>query len=124
MESDSSVEFSKSSMFDASVANIFKKFPQIQEKVSAFIASKNSNPVMPFGAKDKPFSGDGPIGRAFPKMRYTHLGHDAILFYTIEGRNPTTIKLYGIFNHDEIGIGQPSNINKQKNFITKLKNTP
>jgi hypothetical protein len=55
-----------------------------------------------------------------PKLHYAHLNNDLVLFYEIEGRDPTVIKLYGVFSHDDIGIGQPGNIRKQKSLIQQL----
>jgi hypothetical protein len=42
----------------------------------------------------------------------------------MEGRDPITFKLYGVFSHDDIGIGMPRNINKQKNLLKRLAGQP
>lgn len=119
-EDAGSVQFVKSKMFDDSVRNMSKRLSGIDEKLNTFIQIKTQNPLQAVNSKDKPFGGIGPIGRALPKLRYVHLGNDAILFYELEGRNPTVVKLYGIFNHDDIGIGQPMNIQKQKSMIKRI----
>jgi mRNA-degrading endonuclease YafQ of YafQ-DinJ toxin-antitoxin module len=124
MENSGPIQFVKSGLFDDSLAMAAKRNTVVGTKLEDFIKTKKTDPLQPYGSKDKPFGGDGPIGKSLPKMRYTHLTHDLILFYTIEGRNPTIFKLYGIFNHDDIGIGQPMNIKKQKSFVTKIQNNP
>lgn len=121
VEAGDNVQFLKSSIFDETVQKRTAMMSNLQDKLKDFVATKSRDPMQPFGGKDKPFGGNGPIGQAFPKMRYTHLNSDLSLFYTMEGRNPTMIKLYGVFSHDDIGIGQPQNIKRQKNFISRLK---
>ena len=121
LEASGMAQFNKSDMFDDTVKNRMQMLPAIQEKIKEFMDTKSRDPMQPYGGKDKPFGGNGPIGQAFPKMRYAHLNYDLSLFYSMEGRNPTVFKLYGVFSHDDIGIGQPMNIKRQKNFISKLK---
>lgn len=121
LEASSIAQFNKSSIFDDSVRNRMQMLPAIEEKIKDFVATKSKDPMQPYGGKDKPFGGNGPIGQAFPKLRYAHLNSDISLFYTMEGRNPTIFKMYGVFSHDDIGTGQPMNIKRQKNFISKLK---
>lgn len=120
VESNETVEFVKSSIFNDTVAAKVKQAPQLNTKLQEFMKFKLQDPTQSWGSKDKPFGGKGPIHQAMPKLRYTHLTHDIILFYTMEGRDPVTIKLYGIFSHDDIGIGQPMNIKKQKSTMQKL----
>ena len=115
------VQFLKSKSFDSTVAGRKQMMSNLEAKIEEFMATKAADPMQPFGGKDKPFGGDGPIGRAFPKMRYANLNSDLRLFYTIEGRNPTIIKMYGVFSHDDIGLGQPPSINRQASFIKKLR---
>ena len=122
IESGNLADFQKSSIFDDTIQKRQQMMPNLQDRIREFIATKSKDPLQQYGSKDKPFGGNGPIGQAFPKMRYTHLNSDLSLFYTMEGRNPTVFKLYGVFSHDDIGIGQPQNIKRQKNFITRLKN--
>ena len=119
-EDRGNVQFVKSTMFDDTLNKMLKQLPRLSEKLTAFMQLKSEDPIRPISNSDKPFSSEGPIGRALPKLRYIHLGNDVILFYEIEGREPTTIKLYGVFNHDELGIGQPTNIKKQKSVVQRL----
>ena len=44
------------------------------------------------------------------------------MFYSVDGRDPTVIKLYGVFDHKQSGTGTPSNINRQKNLAKQLGN--
>ena len=122
MEQAGGVEIVTSSLFDETLAKKARQAPGLDKKLQNFVSSKQQNPTQPVGAKDKPFPGDGPLGRSPIKLRYAHLTHDIILFYTIEGRDPIRIKLYGVFSHDDIGIGMPKNINKQKSLLNRLHN--
>jgi len=124
METAGPVQFVRSKMFDETMAKKARQAPNVEAKLQEFITTKQQNPLQPWGSKDKPFPADGPIGRMFPKLRYAHLTSDIILFYTMEGRDPITFKLYGVFSHDDIGIGMPRNINRQKSLLKKLAGQP
>ncbi len=63
----------------------------------------------------------------------THIDEDGLVLYdsnvwadrvctvkSLEQSDPTILKLYGVFNHDEVGIGQPRNMNRQKSFVKKI----
>jgi hypothetical protein len=112
----------KSSLFDRSLSDKIARYPGLQDKINQFLIFKKTNPSQPWGGSDAPFVSNGPIGRALPKLRHAHLNRDISLFYTIEGRDPTVIKLYGVFSHQDSGTGTPSNINKQKSLVKKLVN--
>ena len=120
VENTGSVQFLRSKIFDETLEKKARQAPNASDKVQEFIQYKTQNPLQAWGSKDKPFPGDGPIGRAFPKLRYAHLTSDIILFYSMEGRDPILFKLYGVFSHDDIGIGMPRNVNKQKSFVKRL----
>ena len=96
--------------------------PVIAEKVKEFRRVKAENPLQNFGAKDYPMGSAGPIGIAVPKIRHAHLTSDISIFYTLNGRDPTIIRLYGLFTHAESGTGQPANIKKQKSLGQQLSN--
>ena len=119
-ENTGPVQFVRSKIFDETLAKKARQAPNAEDKLQEFIEYKTINPLQPWGSKDKPFPADGPIGRTFPKLRYAHLTSDIILFYSMEGRDPIMFKLYGVFSHDDIGIGMPRNINKQKSFVKRL----
>ena len=118
VESTDEVQFLKSKLFDDSLA----EHQQILPRVEDFIKFKMENPARLWGSNDSAFIAAGPIGRALPKLRHAHLSRDLSIYYTVEGRSPTVIKLYGIFDHKTSGTGTPGNINKQKSFAKVLKN--
>lgn len=74
-----------------------------------FIAHKRADPTAPFGGKDYPFRGASLKG-------YMHAGltFDAQIIYTISGRDPHIIKLYGVFSHDQLGTGNPVQMKRQQ----------
>lgn len=96
----------------------------LKSKLSDFIKTKgqkeNGKPVPRFGASDKPFSGDG----NYPGLLHAHLNADMSIVYSVSGANPTDVKLYGIFSHDDLGTGQPSNKRKQVSMAQKFKSQP
>ena len=75
-----------------------------------FIREKRLNPMGRFGSKDRLFSGEGNL------EGYVHAGltGDVSVVYKLSGNAPRTLMIYGIFSHDELGIGQPRNIKRQK----------
>lgn len=122
VENAGDLQVLKSSLFDNSLKDKLPGYPSLQDKINDFLLFKKTNPGQPWGSNDTPFVSAGPIGRALPKLRHAHLNRDISLYYTIEGRNPTTIKLYGVFSHQDSGTGTPGNINKQKSLAKKLVN--
>jgi hypothetical protein len=121
MEDSGPVEIRKSRMFDQTVAEKADQLPNLPAKIQEFLTFKSANPGQPWG-KDTPFIAAGPLARALPKLRHVHLTRDLSLFYTIGGRDPIMIRLYGVFNHKESGTGTPSNINRQKSLAKQLDN--
>jgi hypothetical protein len=119
-ESDKRVELRKSRIFDQTVADKSKQLPNLPVKIQEFLAFKTAHPGQPWG-KDTPFVSAGPLAKV-PKLRHVHLTRDFSLFYSVDGRDPTVIKLYGVFDHKESGTGTPSNINRQKNLAKQLGN--
>jgi hypothetical protein len=55
-------------------------------------------------------------------LKHAHLTHDIMIVYTLGGRNPIEFKLYGVFSHDELGIGQPANDKRQKSAAKRMAN--
>lgn len=96
----------------------------LASKYADFIRTKEQDPMQKFSAKDAPFVSDGILKYAIPgeTLLHAHLMHDLNILYTLKGKNPTEIKLYGVFTHDEIGTGQPPNIKRQKKIASKLSN--
>lgn len=87
----------------------YKHDSRVLTAFRAFIALKRDNPMAPYGSKDYPFKGNGKL-RGFGRAGLTF---DVSIVYTIEGRDPTTIKLLGLFSHDELGTGQPAAMKRQ-----------
>ena len=94
--------------------------PFIRDAIEKFKKSKTENPLAPYGAKDYKIGNN--FGNVIPGMMHAGLNNDVSIFYTLSGSNPRTIHLHGIFSHDEAGIGQPANINKQKSVVKRMDN--
>ena len=118
------VEFLISPLFVETYKQKVQGNPVVAQKFAEFKASKAHNPIQKFGAKDYPIPQGRPLSRDVPGLQHAHLTHDLSLFYSVEGRNPTKIKLYGIFGHDEAGTGQPANVNRQKSTAKQMGNQP
>lgn len=116
------VVFQYGPMWQESLVHALKDTPNIGEKLKEFISVKSKNPLANFGTNDHPFKSDGIYKRYLPKAKKAHLSMDMSLIYEISGRNPTTIKVYGIFTHADLGTGQPPNIKRQKNMAKRLSN--
>jgi len=121
-ESKVSVRFLMSPLFKQTYTDRTRGTPGLAAKVADFISVKTQNPIQQFGKNDTPMIGTGPLGRAVPGIKHAHLTQDLSVFYTIEGRNPTLIKLYGIFGHKESGTGNSANIKQQKSLGQQLAN--
>lgn len=98
-----------SPMFWSSYEN-HKRNKVVVDALSKFVQAKRDNPLAPYGAKDYPFRGDGPL----KGFGHAGLTFDVSVIYTISGRDPHVIRLLGVFSHDELGTGQPAAINRQK----------
>ena len=123
MESADGLQVDTSAMWAATLADKRERMPNIEDRVREFLRVKASNPIQPYGGSDTPFNSKAPIGSINPKMRHAHVSRDLSIYYTIEGRNPVRIKLYGIFDHKESGTGTPANIKIQKQLAKKLQNS-
>jgi len=117
------VKFVEGSLWTESVLNAVKDTPNVIEKIKQFQEVKSNNPMDPFGTNDKPFSGTGIYKQYLPKAMKAHLTPDISVVYELSGRNPTIIKLYGVFTHADMGTGQPANIKIQKNLAKRLSNS-
>ena len=115
-----SVKFLTCPLFDKTLAEK-SNIPGVAEKFKSFVQQKTANPLAPFGSKDSPFMNAGPLSIAVPKLRHAHLTRDLSVFYTIGGKNPTVIQLYGVFSHQDSGTGTPSNTSKQKSLGQRMK---
>lgn len=95
--------------------------PAIAKSLAEFIATKQANPIAPYGSSDKSNPVGTPMTKYIPKIRHAHLNRDVSVFYTVSG-NPTELKLYAILSHDEAGTGQPTNPKRQMGIAKKLNN--
>jgi hypothetical protein len=95
--------------------------PVIAKSLADFIATKQSNPIAPYGSSDKSNPASTPMAKYIPKIRHAHLGKDVSVFYTISG-SPAELKLYAILSHDEAGTGQPVNHKRQTGVAKQFKN--
>lgn len=93
--------------------------PSIKKKFRDFMEIKRRDPNQSFGSSDKPFTPKGNFANAVPGLKHAHLTFDLSIVYKVVG---TQIFLYGFFTHDDLGTGQPPNINKQKSNAVKFAN--
>lgn len=95
---------------------------KIADRFNEFLQTKKNNPLQPFGKSDKPFASDGLIRNSIPNetLLHAHLTHDISVVYSLSGKDPKVLKLYGVFTHDEMGTGQPANLRRQKQFSDRL----
>lgn len=112
------VVFSRCPFFDESFAK--RADSNVKAKLADFIKSKTENPMAAFGGSDTPFISAGPLGKV--GIKHAHLTRDISVLYTLSGKNPHVIKLYGIVSHADSGTGTPANIKKQKNLAKTLDN--
>ena len=117
------VLFVEGTMWDDSLRAAVIDTPIILQKVADFKKHKAENPMVPYGAGDRSFIGAGLFKKYLPKALKAHLTRDYSIIYELSGRNPTTIKLYGVFSHADMGTGTPANKNLQKNLARRLGNS-
>lgn len=84
----------------------------IKEEVTKFLLFKSKTPLEKYDAHDTPLK--GVFREKIPGIWHAHLANDINIVYRISGRNPTLIYLYGMFSHETLGTGKPSNPNRQK----------
>lgn len=95
----------------------------VHENMLKFKEQKAKNPLENYGSKDTDMNKKAPIGQAVPGILHSGLTQDVSVFYTIHGGGDKRhINLYGIYSHEEAGIGTPQNIKKQKSLAKRFKN--
>ena len=114
------VVFQEGPLWEETLRDAIKASPGILQKIAEFKRAKAENTLAPFGTNDRQFTSDGIYKQYIQKAMKAHLTPDYSIVYELSGRNPTTIKLYGVFTHSDLGIGQPANIKIQKNMAKKL----
>ena len=117
-----SVVFEVGPLWEQSLRSAMKDSPQLVQKIKDFRELKSKNPMNPFGSNDRSFTSTGIFKQYLPKALKAHLTPDISIIYELSGRNPTTIKLYGVFTHADMGTGQPANTKIQKNLARRLAN--
>lgn len=118
----SAVVFRTCDLYKETLIDKAKAYPVIGQKMQEFREFKAANPLQPYGSSDKPFIGDQIYGSTIKNIRHAHLTQDIMVVYTIGGRDPIGFNLYGIFSHDELGIGQPKNVKRQKSQVKRMAN--
>ena len=119
-EDNNSIVVQLAPLFNETLADKTKTYPDLKSVVDAFVKSKTENPLAAFGKSDKRFSGNGNLIGYVPKLAHAHLYHDLSIFYTLDGMNPRVLRLYGLFSHDDSGTGTPANIKRQHNLGKRL----
>lgn len=97
------------------------------QKLKEFVKHKEQYPSngnisidMPgFGGDDKKFKADNHFGTSVRNIAHAHLTLDISVVYLVDGDK---LYIYGVYNHDSIGIGQPRNANRQKQAAARWKN--
>jgi len=99
---------------------------KIADRIADFLKVKKENPMQAFGKDDTTFVSSDPVFKnAIPGETLIHakLTSDISIVYSVSGRNPWVLKLYGIFSHDELGTGQPINKKRMKQAAARMANT-
>jgi mRNA-degrading endonuclease YafQ of YafQ-DinJ toxin-antitoxin module len=94
-----------------------KEAEQVNKRLQDFINLKKNNPLALFGRTDNIFKSDTTL-RGF---RHCHLGLDLVLIYKYDGKK-NQFCLFGVYTHDDIGIGQPRNSRRQDSMVTQWTN--
>ncbi len=118
---------------DSELAKTLDRYPdqkdRLKKQLGAFIKWKNEHPVngsipgkMPgFGDSDKKFRSGGNFDNRMPNIAHAHLTHNLSIVYYVD-RETNTLRLYGVYSHDDIGTGSPPNINRQQQMATRWTN--
>lgn len=114
------VKFETCALFDESVVQMVRRNKHIIDKIKDFESVKSANPLARYGNSDETLSPDGILSTEVPKIRHAKLTSDVSIWYTISGKDPQVIRLYGVFTHDDSGTGQPPNRKKQKALGSRM----
>ena len=113
------VVFRRSELYKQTYLDKVLPNPTVKNKFRDFMEVKRNDPNQSFGSSDKPFASAGHFSKAIPGVRHAHITHDLSIVYKVTGNE---VFLYGFFTHDELGTGQPANINRQKSAAKKISN--
>jgi hypothetical protein len=114
------VSFEVSPLFIQTYQNKTRGHNAVAKKFEEFRLAKTTQPIQPWGANDRPMKSGGLFSNEVPGVRKAHLTHDISVVYTVSGTSPIVIRLYGIFDHDDLGVGTPPNINRQRSMSRQL----
>lgn len=118
----------KSLYFDDLVGNFRNQLDRILVGINDFINFKKEHPAngsVPgihagYGDSDKRFRSGGHFTNKISGISHAHLTHNISIVYRIESG---ILYLYGLYTHDDIGTGTPSNVNRQNQMATRWSNT-
>jgi hypothetical protein len=116
------VVFKVCPLFTESLSQLATQFPKLLDRVEDFKKYKSQNPLGSFGSSDRPLTSIGYFAQAISGIKHAHLTKDISIWYTTSGRDPTEIKLYGVFTHKDSGTGEPPNPKRQKSLASRLTN--
>jgi len=112
------VTFRRSPLYKETYLERVKPYPKLREKLRQFMDFKRRQPDDNWGGSDKFFKPGLKFFTAIPGIRHAHLAPDLFMVYRIGKANE--VWLYGIFTHDDLGIGQPMNPRKQDAAANRL----
>lgn len=112
------VKFVKTALFDKTMQR-YRANVNALKMLRDFVKWKRDHPTEAFGGRDYPFVPSG----ALRGYRHARLIAGDSVVYTINGSNPITIVLYGIFSHEVLGTGNTSNPNRLESNRQAFKNT-
>lgn len=116
----SAVKVLKCQLFNDTVKKLegAKNGDRALRALGEFIKLKTENPTAPFDGSDKMNPPGTPMAKAVPKIKHAHLTSNISIFYTLGGSNPIELRLYGVFTHDDAGMGTAGNV-KVQNGVAK-----
>lgn len=101
---------------------------RIKKQIADFIKWKQQYPfngagggTPGYGDNDKKFKTTGNFGTRLPGISHAHLTHNLSIVYRIDRENET-LNLYGVYSHDDIGTGNPPNVQRQQQMSTRWTN--
>jgi hypothetical protein len=100
--------------------SLIQKLKEFVKHKEQYPSNGNISSDMPgFGGDDKKFKSDNHFGISVRNIAHAHLTLDISVVYLVDGDK---LYIYGVYNHDSIGIGQPRNANRQKQAAARWKN--
>jgi hypothetical protein len=101
---------------------------RLKKELSSFIKWKNNIPFngsapgfQGFGDSDKRFNTRGNLTKGGSNLSHAHLTHNLSIVYSVNQAD-NTLTLYGIYSHDDLGTGNPPNMQRQQQMATRWAN--